>query len=293
MLKYLFEPLMEYPLTFWMVTAAVLFECGNLIFRQDLFRLIPLPIRLLIVLAFTAAIAPMAVEAFEALLRHETMPKTVEGVQRWPAVGLLAWVSFLSVALAFLVFQLWEPWKEELLANVSSKTVNYLVTCVLAGVIYSCGLATFLFIYSYQREIPILSASHVVLIGFGQFGIGLSFALWLRTAWGINRFLADVLGLALAGTLGFWFADYFEYSQPDWIFWLWVSSTCFWGLWGSSRIIHDLIRGRRRAEGEILPVEEEGTPPTGHVCPNCDREFVTFRGLRIHRGRMHKETAKA
>jgi hypothetical protein len=284
MLKYLFDPLMEYPLTFWMVTTAAVIESGSLILRRDLVRLIPIPMRLLLVLAFSAAMAPMAVEAFEALVRNQALPKTVEGVQTWPTMGFLAWLSFLSVALTFLAVQLWEPFKEELLVNFRSRLVNYLGTFVLAGTIHSCGLASFLFIYSYQRDIPIFTMEHVLLMGLGQVGAGLAVALWLRTL-GANRFLADLLGLALTGTVAFWVADYLGLSDPAWVLWICLFSTSFWAVWGFGRFVREMIRFRRKKEGEALP-EEEPTPL--HVCPDCDREFVTLHGLKTHAGKMHK-----
>ena len=290
-LKYLLEPVLEYPVIFWPVVFAVLINAAidiAALVKHELLRKIPLSLRLLLLLGFTAAMAPMAVEAFESLVCNKGLPTTVEGgVEIWPTMGFIGWVSFLNVTLTFLVFQLWEPWKEELLVKIPSKLVNYIGTGLLAGAIHSCSLVSFLFIYSYQREIPLFTTDQVLLIGFGQVGFGLSISLWLRTI-GSNRFISDFLGLALSGVLAFWAADYLGIPNGEWIFWICSFSTFFWAFWGLGRFIREMIRFRQRIEGETVPFAEEAIPP-GHVCLECDREFVTLRGLNIHMGRMHKK----
>jgi hypothetical protein len=283
-LKDLISPLMEYPLTCWLMTAAVVIQTGAIVYSsRDFLRIIPLSVRLFLLLAFTAGMTPIVVEAFHALIRNKTLPTRVEGVKCWPVVGLVAWVAFLSTTLTFLVFQLWEPWKDELLVKVP-KALEYLGTGLLAGLIHSGGLASFLYIYS-GREIPIFTTEHVLLIGLGQVGMGLLLALWLRTM-GANRFLADLLGLALMGTVTFWIADLLGLADNELVLWMCGFSTASWAFWGVGRFVRDLIRFRRKEGGELLPVEDS---PSLHVCPQCDREFVTLRGLRIHEGRMHKE----
>jgi len=289
MFKYHFiEPLLEYPLIFWLAVAVVVTDATNTIMgwlNRDLLRSIPLPIRLIVVFGFTAAMAPIVLEASQALLNHEQLPKAIQGVQTWPMIGLVGWVSFLSASLTFLVFHLWEPWKEELLVKVP-KVFNYLGTGLLAGAIYSGGLASFLFVYSdSDRHIPIFTTEHVLLVGLGHVGMGLLLSLWLRTM-GANRFLGDVLGLALMGAVIFWVADLLGLADSDLVLWMCGFSTATWAFWGVGRLIRDLIRSRRKEGGEPLPVEDSTCL---HVCPRCDREFVTFRGLRIHEGRMHKE----
>lgn len=283
MLKYLFEPLLAYPLFFWLVNFAVFVECLNLICGRNLLRMLPLAIRFVLLLVFTAAMAPMVVEAFQALISNETLPKTVEGVKIWPMLGFIAWVSFLSASLTFLAYQLWEPWKEEALVKIPSAIANYLGTALLVGTIHASGLTTFLFVYSYQREIPIFTPAHVLLLALVQFGIGLSFSLRLRT-FGFNRSICDVLGLALAGMLAFWISDHLQLLATDWVLWTCLFSALFWAIWGVGRFMREMVRYRMRLEGE-LPLQE-AVP--NNVCPHCDREFVTLHGLRTHIGRMHK-----
>jgi len=285
----LIEMMQRHAFFYWLGALFSVLWIANWLMQKFLKKsLSDLPGKVKVILAAIASalISPLLLEFAYSAFRGEVPTPNADqhwGMRQWPIEGVAAFAGAFAAVFAYTFYSLWEPLKEELLVRLPSWLI-YSITWAEVAIITGLCSALVAFMIMARTEVQFLTIRYHAVLAGACVGPAVTISLWLRTK-KCRRFVTELFLFPATGTLTYWFV----LREQTVAVGIALGSFCIcWLLIGAIRGRTALIRTRQLSDYRDGRSPTPRPKPDTHRCPTCDREFITFRGLRIHQGRIHK-----